>query len=243
MTLNFPAGVARAALLDVARAGALRAAAIADRHGPRPAWHGLVTAGLLRSLRTVRGEVLVLSRQGHAFLEAHGYAPPDRVTGIERAVDRSYQNDALARLEAEGYRVTYAHPQGGPLGAGRIVRYTVEVPATQLEFLEDHWPEGKTPPHAGGPFHESLGRPSLYATCSRGGRGSRAIRELVEQTHDRDLDTWRAPLIVMVPQMTPEIRSYVRRITAERTRQLDRAFGPGLIHGRPRYEALDIQVL
>lgn len=243
MTTSLPTGVALAVLLRVAYTGALTAAAVVRRHGPRPAWHGLVASELLRPLRTLRGEVLVLSPRGHALLEAHGYGLYDRVTGVERAVDRSYQNDALAVLQAEGYRVVHAHRQGGPLGHGRIVRYTLEVPPAQLVPLEDNWP-GSPPPLPGAAFREALGRPSLYATCSRGGRGRKAIQDLVECVHAHDIDTWRAPLLVVVPAMSPDLRAYLRRYTAQRTTSLDRQFGPGRLHGgRPRYEALEVRVL
>lgn len=241
MTIPLPTGVASAALLDVARAGALSAAAVARRHGPRPAWHPLITGGLLRPLATVRGEVLVLSPRGHAALQGRGEFH-DRVTGIERAVDRSYQNDALAALQDEGYRVIHAHRQGGPLGHGRIVRHTVEVPPAQLAQLEDAWPE-TSPPFPGPPLREALGRPSVYATCSRGGRGRRAVQDLLERVHPRDVVTWRAPLIVFVPELAPDLRAYLRRHAAQRTAALDRQFGPGLLHGRPRYADLEVRVL
>ena len=112
MTIPLPTGVALPVLLDVARAGALTAAAITRQHGPYPNWSPLITDGLLTSLATVRGAVLVLSPRGHALLQAHGHGPHDRVTGVERAVDRSYQQDALALLQDEGYRVIHAPPPG-----------------------------------------------------------------------------------------------------------------------------------
>ena len=75
MTIPLPAGVALLVLLDVARAGALTAAAITRQHGPCPNWNPLITEGLLTSLATVRGEVLVLSPRGHALLQARGRVP------------------------------------------------------------------------------------------------------------------------------------------------------------------------
>ncbi|QLG12182.1 hypothetical protein HLB42_16380 [Deinococcus sp. D7000] len=247
MTNSLPTGVARVVLLDIARAGALTAAAITHRHGPCPNWNALIKAGLLKRLDTVRGAthgmVLVLSPQGHALLLANGLGPYDRVIGVERAVDRSYQQDALALLQGQGYRVIQPHRQGGPLGHARIVRYTVEVPAAQLAQLEDDWPS-RPPPFPGQPFHESLGRPSVYATCSRGGRGRKAVQDLLERVHRQNIVTWRAPLIVFVPELAPDLRDYLRRHAAQRTAALDRQFGPGQLHGgRPRYADLDVRVL
>ncbi|GGO33899.1 hypothetical protein [Deinococcus humi] len=244
MSLSLPTGVALTVLLDVAHAGALTAAAVTCRHGPCPNWDALITDGLLTSLATVRGAVLVLSPTGHALLQAHGLGPHDRVSGVERAVDRSYQQDALALLQGQGYRVTYPHRQGGPLGHARVVRYTVEVPPAQLAQLEHDWPS-QPPPFPGQPFHEALGRPSVYATCSRGGRGRKAVQDLAERVHHRHIDdVWRSPLIVFVPDMTPDLRNYLRRHAAQRNAKLDRQFGPGQLHGgRPRYADLDVRVL
>ncbi|SMB94194.1 hypothetical protein [Deinococcus hopiensis] len=242
MTFPLPKGVALAVLRDVACAGALTSAAVTRQHGPRPAWKDLVPQGLLKSLLTARGEVLVLSAQGHAVLQDLGETH-DRITGVERAVDRSFQNDALTLLQGLGYRVIHAHRQSGPLGHGRIVRYTIEVPPQQLAQLENDWPRSSPPPLPGQPFRESLGRPSVYATCSRGGRGRKAVQDLVERVHSYDIDTWRAPLLVFVPELAPDLRAYLRRHEAQRSKALDGHFGPGLIHGRPRYEALEVHVL
>ncbi|WP_075831139.1 hypothetical protein [Deinococcus marmoris] len=242
-TTPLPAGAALLVLRDVADAGALTAAAITRQRGPCLNWNFLITSGLLTSLHTVRGAVLVLSPRGHALLLAHGLGPYNRVTGVERAVDRSYQQDALALLRGQGYQVIEPHRQGGPLGHGRIVRYTVQVPDPQLTQLEDVWP-GRDHPFPGQSFHESLGRPSVYATCARGGRDRRAVRELIETVHRLHVDIWRAPLIVFVPELAPDLRNYLRRRAAQRTAALDQQFGPGQLHGgRPRWGELDVRVL
>lgn len=231
-----------AVLTAVAQAGALTTRRVIRAHAPKPAWLPLIEAGLVTPLATVRGETLVLSPLGHAHLKETGDTH-DRVIGVERAVDRAYQNDVLEVLEREGYRVTHRHLQGGPLGHGRVVRYTLEVPPGQLEQLQEDWPTVHPAPRPG-TFHEHLGRPSLYATCSRGGHSEKSVRELLERVHHRDLDVWRAPLIVVVPELTPELRRFLRRYDTRRTTDLDAQFGPGRLHGgRLRYGAIDLRVL
>lgn len=204
----------------------------------KPHWHRLIRDGHLVEQRTDYGPVVALSRQGHALTQDQRPGTPfDRLEAPSTLAGRAYHNDVLLRLKGEGYipRAAQYKRASSCIEAthtSQILSQRVEVPREELARLKELWGRG-----AHSTAH-LIGRPLLYAY--RHGLSVRRLKAL-QARHKHDIDRWRHPLIVAVPD-EGELRPYVRAHLHEERLRLDRQFGVGMLHGRAhRYS--DIRVL
>lgn len=211
-------------LESVMKAGALTVRRVIARHGPKPNWQGLLKVGLLREYQTAYGAVLAGTRVAHQFNRHSnliGHAP--YLTGPASVVDRAYQMDALALLEAEGYTVgRHEYKRSGKVGykagtTSQIVRTVLRVsPKIEAQLRQD-WDFMSAPRQTPwGIYAEALGYPSLYASISSGGLKLPRLRALYRQ-HRLHIHEWRHPLLLAVPE-EGKMRAYIRSLEAERAR-------------------------
>lgn len=204
----------------------------------KPHWHRLIEDGHLVEYRTDHGAVVALSRRGHAL--ARDLRPGetfDRLGSASTLAGRAYHNEALLHLQDEGYTPLQAQYKGASscinaTHTSQVLSQQVEVPREELDRLTELWGRGApTTAHL-------IGRPLLYAY--RHGLNVRRLKAL-QARHKHDVDRWRHPLIIAVPD-EGELRPYVRAHLHEERLRLDRQFGVGMLHGRAhRYS--DIRVL
>lgn len=212
----------RAVLEHVKRQGARTTRRLVDEYGPKPHWMVLQRERWLTAYETLYGQVMGLGPQARSHYAALGVAVP-YLAAPASVTDRAYQNDAIEHLKQQGYEVvdwqhkaqakTFGQP--GRTTTDHIVRHVLRVPELQLRSIEwairgpSHYPAYQVLTRKG---NEAVpGYPSLYATVAHGGLTLAGIKRLLHR-HKGDIDRWRAPLIIAVPDERP-FRSYLR--TAE----------------------------
>ena len=233
----------------VASYGATRTARLNRHYGP--GWRGLVAQGLVTTMRTVMGEVAVLSPQGIAALTEVGRSAP-RLLSPGAAADRAYQIEVLARLMQQGYswrrELTVYKRQSRGLGqrgdTSIITALTVQVPDEQYRLWGTEPPDRKQPlaikDKYGIPMYYR-GMPTCYATISNGGiklARIKALHKVHTRTGTSHVARWRHGVIIAVPEETPDIRQYVRHYEAETERRHQQYLQSAPAHDRARTESL-----
>ncbi|GAA5514945.1 hypothetical protein Dcar01_03709 [Deinococcus carri] len=231
----------------VAQAGALTTRRVISTYGPKPNWDHLLEKKLLREVQTNYGAVLTLGQTARA---AFHLTPPPRemgyipyVAGPNAVADRAYLLDAIALLEARGYKVAYhVYKRAGKVGGAarrgvkvtdQIVRTVMRAPETKMSRLQALYGKGEPPPlyYQLGKTPEVLGHVSLYATISSAGIKLAQLRRLYKR-HERDLDKWHGPLLIAVPE-EGDLGGYVRLVEAQYRANIERLVKEGLTPERP----------
>ncbi|QLG10694.1 hypothetical protein HLB42_07865 [Deinococcus sp. D7000] len=206
--------------------GALTTRRVAADFGPRPLWHPLLTAGLLREYQTIYGPIVGLTDAGRRYQE-HLNCP--YIASPSTAADRAYLNDALRVVLDAGYTIEdHDYQQAGGerrrqmLAAGQrpvtsvIVRTTLRVPeAVARDIYTDTRRRIEPLHHIGGTYAPpQLGYPSLYASVRGGGINLPALKRLYKR-HSLDTSDWHHPLLLAVPDLQV-LQLYVRSLQVER---------------------------
>ncbi|MFC3834167.1 hypothetical protein [Deinococcus rufus] len=209
-----------AVLQDVRYFGAVTARRLERDHAPRAEWDVLIRTRWLASHDSVHGELMALGPYARAQYAAQNVFAP-YLAGPAAVVDRAYQNDALARLAADGYTMVapvYKAATGITRATSRrrvtsqVLRHIMRAPNVQdLQLFS------RTPPDE---RERVRGHPLLYATVSGGGISEQRLRRLLT-VHDNDIQTyWRSPLLIAVPDLSA-VRRVVREANAQQERAVD----------------------
>lgn len=200
----------RAILDHIARVTARTVRAIEKEFGTDGSCASLVTNGDLYEVPTCYGPVLTPTPQ---TLRRLGRST--RIMSPDALADVAYLRDAIARLTKEGYTPMEHDPNKGRTARPFVLhsRIRMRVPFLEQSRIRTFWKTVVPDDFLHElPVEEAGGHPWLYAHASGGGIDLGALKRLVAH-HQHDIDVWRSPLLVAVPDMQGML-PYLSRLEA-----------------------------
>ncbi|WP_412030479.1 hypothetical protein [Deinococcus yunweiensis] len=212
--------IAYAVLKHLSITGTRTVRAVTRLYGPRPNWQILVTREAVREVATCYGPVLTFGDVAHQH-----YGHQHWIRSPSALADHAYLQDAIERLQGEGYELVEYEYKRGPTGqpTAQVIRARMRAPTQILNGIVQDWGASITyrPPASSALAPREVGgHPWLYARISGGGINLPMVRRL-HKTHTHDIDTWRTPLLIATPDERP-MRSYLRSLEAATTAAWER---------------------